>query len=86
MNDELLALAQNQTWSIVKLPKGKHVVGSRWVYKTKFKSDGTIDRHKACLVAQGFTQTFGVDYKETFTPGAKMNTVRVLLSVAVNKG
>jgi hypothetical protein len=78
MNDELLALAQNQTWSID--------VSSRWVYKTKFKSDGTIDRHKARLVAQGFTQTFGVDYKETFTPGAKMNIVRVLLSVVVNKG
>jgi hypothetical protein len=56
------------------------------VYKTKFNSNGTIDRHKARLVAQGFTQTFGVDYKETFAPGAKMNTVHVLLSVAVNKG
>jgi hypothetical protein len=86
MDDELLALAQNQTWSIVKLPKGKHVVGGRWVYKTKFNSDGTIDRHKARLIAQGFTQTFGVDYKETFAPVAKMNTIRVLLSVAINKG
>jgi len=86
MNDELLALAQNQTWSIVKLPKGKHVVGSQWVYKTKFNSDGTIDRHKARLVAQGFTQTFGVDYKETFAHVAKMNIVHVLLSVVVNNG
>jgi len=56
------------------------------VYKTKFNSDGTIDRHKARLIAQGFTQTFGVDFKETFAPVAKMNIVRVLLSVAVNNG
>ncbi|CAN6725637.1 unnamed protein product [Malus baccata var. baccata] len=62
----------------------KKTVGSRWVYKTKFHSDGMIEKHKACLVARGFTQTYGVDYKETFAPVAKMNTVKVLLSATIN--
>jgi hypothetical protein len=86
MNEELKALTDNHTWSVVPLPTGKQAVGCRWIFKTKFKSDGSVDRHKARLVAQGFTQKFGVDYKETFAPVAKMTTVRVLLFVAVNQG
>ena len=67
--------------------KGKHAVGSRWVFKTKFHSDGSIERLKALLVAQGFTQKFGVDYKETFALVAKTTTtIRVLLFVVVING
>ncbi|KAL6222669.1 hypothetical protein ACLB2K_006061 [Fragaria x ananassa] len=84
MVDEFHALNENKTWSVVRIPKGKKVVGSRLVYKTKFHSDGSVDRHKTRLVARGFTQTYEVDYKETFAHVAKMSTVGVLLSVAVN--
>jgi len=60
------------------------VVGSKWVFTIKYNSDGSIARHKARLVAQGFTQTHGIDYDETFAPIAKLNSIHVLLSIATN--
>lgn len=82
MNAELEALEANNTWDIVDLPEGKHAIGSKWVHKTKYNPDGSIERYKSRLVILGNKQVRGIDFTETFAPVAKLSTVRALLAVA----
>lgn len=86
MKAKIDALEQNGTWNIEDLPPSKKPIGSKWVYKIKYNSDGTIERLKARVVVRGDTQTEGIEYHKTFAPVAKMVSVRVFLVVAVIKG
>lgn len=86
MEEEISALHKNETWDLVPKPKGVKPISSKWVYKVKRKSNGSVDRYKARLVASGFSQKHGLDYEETFSPVAKMTSVRATLSTAASKG
>nr|GEV09219.1 peptidase family M48 family protein [Tanacetum cinerariifolium] len=86
MNDELRALKENNTWEITSFLADKKAIACHWIYKTKLKADGSLERKKARLVINESRQRKGVDYGETFAPVGKMVTVKALLAVAAIKG
>jgi hypothetical protein len=84
MNEEYRSLMEHDTWDLVPLPKGRKLVRCKWVYRTKYASDGIIERQKARLVAKAFSQVEGIEFNETFAPVAKMNSIRLVLSLATS--
>ena len=83
MKEESDALHKTGTWDLVDLPSRKSAISCKWVYKIKTRSDGTVDRYKARLVARGFTQEYGIDYEETFAPMARLSSIRTLIVVSM---
>jgi Reverse transcriptase (RNA-dependent DNA polymerase) len=85
MEIEIEALKNTQTWKLVKLPNGNKTIGCKWVFSMKYDATGKVERYKARLVVKGYTQTYGIDFQETFSPVTKLNTVWVLLSLTANQ-
>ena len=85
MNQKIASIEKNQTWELVDLPRDKTKIGVKWVYKTKLNEKVKIEKHKASLVAKGFSQQFGVDYGETFAPVERLDIVRTILVIAAQQ-
>ena len=81
--EEMDSLTEHETWSLTKLPPGRKIVRSKWVFKVKLDENGEAARYKCRLVAQGYTQAQGIDYHETF---ARFGSIQTLLATAAQRG
>lgn len=85
MKKELIMIEKNQTWKLVKRLADRKVIGVKWVFRIKLNAYGSINKHKARLVVKGYAQIFGVDFFDAFAPIARLETIRLLLAIAVQK-
>ncbi|GKB15567.1 retrotransposon protein, putative, ty1-copia subclass [Tanacetum coccineum] len=83
MNVEMQSMKDNEVWDLVDLPPNGKTIGSKWLFKKKTDMDGAVHTFKARLVVKGFTQTYVVDYEETFSPVADIRAIRILIAIAV---
>ena len=82
IHEELNQFVRNDVWELAPRPKGVNVIGTKWIFKNKINEDKEIIRNKSRLVAQGYTQVEGVDFDESFAPVARLESIRILMSIA----
>ncbi|GKV09408.1 hypothetical protein SLEP1_g20916 [Rubroshorea leprosula] len=82
MKEEIDSIEKNNTWELVDKPEGKTPIGVKWVYRVKYKANGSVQKYKARLVAKGYVQKHGIDFLETFSPIARFETVRLVIALA----
>jgi hypothetical protein len=86
MHEELHQFTRNDVWTLVPHLAEQNIISTTWIFKNKTDEHGTVVRNKARLVAQGYTQIEGVDFDETFAPVAKLESIRIPLSIACHLG
>jgi hypothetical protein len=86
MTKEYQSIMKNDVWDIVPRLKGKYIVNSKWIYKIKHATDGSVEKYKARFVARGFSQVEGIDYEETFSPVSRYTSIRTIISLSTSMG
>jgi hypothetical protein len=84
MEDEMKSMSTNKVWDLEIIPKGAKTIGCKWIYKTKYDSQGNVERFKVRLVAKGFTQREGIDYNETFSPVSCKDSFRIIMALVAH--
>ena len=84
MEKEMKSLHSNEVWQLVETPLNRRIVSSKWIFKRTLGADGSVQRYKERLVAQGCTQRFGLDYEETFSPVIRFESVRSVIALGVH--
>lgn len=86
MYEEISSIEKNGTWELTDLPPTKSSISVKWVFKTKTNLDGSVNKYKARLVAKGYTQKEGEDFNEVFAPVSRLDTIRLIISLAAQNG
>ena len=82
MNVELEKIEKNNTWELVPRPHDKNIIGTKWIFKNKLNENGEVIIKKARLVCKGYAQQEGIDFEETFAPTARLEAIRMFLSLS----